>query len=101
MQSFHWDTTFDTGLSEVDAQHKRLVEMINRLWNDTSGARAVPRPELEALLNELAAYAVYHFAEEEGMMRQADSPFIELHHHSHQTIALRVSEMTRSARATG
>jgi hemerythrin len=31
MDTFHWDEHFTTGLQTVDQQHRRLVELINRL----------------------------------------------------------------------
>lgn len=33
MEAFRWSSNFVTGLTEVDEQHSRLVERINRFGN--------------------------------------------------------------------
>ncbi len=71
MESFHWDTHFETGLAEVDQQHHFLVDLINRFGNLLTQVAPVSRGTLEEVLTELAAYSQYHFTEEEGLMRRA------------------------------
>jgi len=38
METFEWSSLFETGLAEVDAQHKRLVELVNQLGQDVDSA---------------------------------------------------------------
>ncbi len=82
---FPWNTCFITGLPEVDDQHRKLVELINRLGalvtrNDADFANA-----FASVLRELADYAKYHFAEEESLMAREhlDARNIEEHHKKH------------------
>lgn len=72
MESFRWDQYYVTGLEEVDAQHMRLVAMINRLGNLAADPGGPHADEIASVLSELAEYAVYHFTEEEGLMREVD-----------------------------
>ena len=93
MEAFAWTPCFVTGLDEVDAQHHRLVDLINRFGSLLleSGASAT---ELESVFVELADYARYHFSEEESMMsaQGLDPRYIEEHRKSHERF---LSEVTR------
>ncbi len=68
MESFHWDSSFETGLSEVDEQHHHLVDVINRFGSMLMEAGTVSADEAEAVFTELASYAQYHFSTEESFM---------------------------------
>ncbi|MEB3263758.1 MAG: GGDEF domain-containing protein [Synechococcus sp.] len=66
-EPFHWDQHFVTGLAAVDAQHHRLVDMINRLGRLLAGNQT-GIADLDDLYGQLADYAVDHFREEERLM---------------------------------
>lgn len=95
MESFHWDKQFETGLTEVDRQHHFLVDLINRLGDLLTQIAQVSLSDLEAVLNELAAYAHYHFEEEEGLMRRVglDSRFFDQHLQFHRDFLQEVTRM--------
>jgi diguanylate cyclase (GGDEF)-like protein/hemerythrin-like metal-binding protein len=85
MAAFVWDESFTTHLESVDVQHRRLVDLINRLGDeviqgDDGGPEALTRT-----FEELRQYAVYHFSDEENLMAQAGLPadFVALHHQQH------------------
>jgi hemerythrin-like metal-binding protein/PAS domain S-box-containing protein len=62
---FPWNDHFSTGLDEIDLQHKRLIELLNRLASQVAnGAQA---SVLDGIFDELAEYAVYHFDTEEAI----------------------------------
>ena len=60
---FPWNESFDTGLPEIDEQHRRLVQLLNTLASHIAFGSGVQ--EVSVLLDELADYAVYHFQTEE------------------------------------
>ena len=63
IEIFPWNRNFETGLAEVDAQHRRLVALLNTLVSHlTVQADA---PTLNAIFDELSDYAVSHFTSEE------------------------------------
>ncbi len=68
IEAFVWDARFDTGVVVVDEQHRKLVDLINRLG--TLSARLASTAELGTILEELKNYTVYHFGTEEDLMRQ-------------------------------
>ncbi len=76
MSIFTWDDSYSVGLSSVDYQHKRLVEMINQL--DEAVATGSDETTLRSILKGLYDYTFYHFTTEEEMMRAAGPA---LHHH--------------------
>lgn len=68
VEAFIWDNKFNTGVEIVDEQHRKLVDLINRLGSIS--ARLTSTAELGEILNELANYTVYHFGTEEALMKQ-------------------------------
>jgi hemerythrin len=68
MQSFQWGENFLTGLTDVDDQHHKLVDLINQ-FGDLLSENELKVNDINILLRELADYSKYHFTEEEEMMR--------------------------------
>ena len=85
MDAFCWNPCFVTGLVEVDAQHRHLVDVINRFGELVMAETGATRPALDAVFVELADYARYHFADEEALMESAglDPAYVEHHRQSH------------------
>lgn len=85
MESFVWDECFVTGVASVDAQHQRLVDVINRVGDLRASGAAEPGTRLEPLLDELTEYTRYHFDEEERLMsaRGLDARHVEGHRAAH------------------
>lgn len=60
---FPWDDNFNTGIAVIDAQHKKLVSLLNKLASHVAFHR--DNLELSAIFDELTDYTLYHFATEE------------------------------------
>lgn len=69
MSGFQWNKEFETGLTEVDEQHQRLVNITND-FSKLVQRKDVSLPELTDVFNELASYTQYHFTEEEKLMAE-------------------------------
>lgn len=94
-----WSRQFETGMPEIDQQHRRLVQFINEigclLQDDMETASFVK--SLLRIFDELARYVDYHFRFEEKLMRRCE----EEHHAAHklayadfvQQISLAVSKV--------
>jgi hemerythrin-like metal-binding protein len=65
-RGFRWESRYDTGLPDIDSQHRVLLSLINLLIAalDTPDETAVVR----RCLAELVAYASRHFECEEALM---------------------------------
>jgi len=95
MDVFRWNQYYVTGLKEVDDQHMRLVAMINRLGNIVANGEGSDPGAIPNLLTELADYAVYHFAEEERLVHEAqlDSRHRSAHKSEHQSFTNEVARL--------
>jgi hemerythrin-like metal-binding protein len=64
---FPWDKNFETGISKIDEEHKRLVDILNHLAAHLAN-RSHP-VTLTKYFDELAEYADYHFKSEEKIWK--------------------------------
>ena len=53
METFKWDDCFVTGLSTVDEQHRRLVDIINRFGRILTRPGGALAQDMELVLAEL------------------------------------------------
>ncbi len=100
MEAFVWDQRFVTGLEKVDAQHRRLVDIVN-LVGDILTAQHASEDDLQTIFRQLADYARFHFADEEKLMDAAgvDPRHSTRHKEHHAQFIAQVVQMWR-ARAT-
>jgi len=92
-----WSDELSVGIEEIDAQHKILVELVNRLYDETivhnSGLEI-----LDGILNELVEYTIIHFAVEESLFRIFDFPGTEIHTRHHDELKAQVLELQDKVR---
>lgn len=69
MNSFEWDSCYETGLDDVDEQHQYLVEVINR-YGGLIAQNNISMHDIRMALFEMSRYAEFHFKEEENLMRE-------------------------------
>lgn len=62
IEVFPWNKNFDTGIKDIDEQHRQLVYILNKLANSLVYDNEL---ETENIFQELADYAHYHFSQEE------------------------------------
>ncbi|MGE5466010.1 MAG: bacteriohemerythrin [Ignavibacteria bacterium] len=87
---FVWNESMSVGRAELDADHKRLIGIINRLWvAEDNGNRQV----IEFVLDDLVHYTESHFKREEQMMEDAEYDDFERHRRIHQAICRRLEEI--------
>jgi hemerythrin-like metal-binding protein len=91
METFEWSRLFETGLPEVDAQHQRLVELVNQLGQNVDSASPA---HIDEALQALAAYTVYHFQCEEAIMAAAQvaPAHADRHRETHRRFIKQVGE---------
>lgn len=76
------------GVPEMDAHHKHLVALLNRLH--TAMAAGQGRAAQASILDELAAYTVQHFEAEEAWMKRHGYARLEAHKAEHARLAASV-----------
>ena len=72
-----WEVGYELGIEDIDLQHHFFFNLINRLAKEL--LQANDAEYRGALINELNAYAKFHFISEENMMRKSAYPHF-LHH---------------------
>lgn len=75
---FPWNESFNTGVLQIDEQHRRLVELLNLLASNV--AYQSDLPALNEIIEQLADYAVYHFQTEEAIWHQYIPEDLETQH---------------------
>ena len=94
METFQWDHHFVTGLAQVDDQHRKLVDIINKL-SELLTEDVIHIEDVNQIYNELANYAVYHFNEEESFMLEVgvDARHVNSHIDIHKGFLENVSSI--------
>jgi len=70
MEFIHWDESLSVGVPAMDDEHKILIGIINRLYNNVEIEK---NPKM--FWNEITAlidYCLYHFSDEEELLRSVN-----------------------------
>ncbi len=95
MEPIVWTDEFCIGHEVIDAQHKWLVEMINRLIADPRAKTG--SATVSETLREMTDYVRFHFATEENLMREIGFPHLEEHAAQHRAFEMKTAALIRSA----
>ena len=79
MPFVYWTSDLDTGLDDIDAQHRQLVDYT--------------KEAIELELQHLIDYTVEHFSYEEMMLEEAQYRLVEQHRKVHQNFVNRMSTL--------
>lgn len=89
--TIEWDNSLETGVAEVDEDHRNLVRLINEL--DAMLSQGVDTARFGAVIDTLIDYAENHFRREEEMLERLGYPDIVIHAESHAGFAHRLGAM--------
>jgi hemerythrin len=89
-----WSDSLSVGIQEIDEQHKVLINLINRLFDETIVKQA-SLSVTEEVLEELIQYTIVHFAVEESLFRIFDYPGIDQHMSLHVDLKKQVLELQK------
>jgi hemerythrin len=84
MALIEWRDEFNTGIAEVDHEHRELVDLINQLHEQLQ--RDADHDTVSAFLGEVFAKISAHFALEETVMRKHRYDEYEAHKAEHETL---------------
>ena len=79
-----WSDDYSVGIDKVDDEHKSLINKINALYEAVNNNE--PEAKMLSLLDDLLDFGVYHFTEEEQLMRDAGYKDYDSHKAIHDTI---------------
>lgn len=89
MAHIKWQSDLDTGIDVIDDQHRRLVDMINKLHDAQLNH---DNKEVGEVLNDVIDYTISHFAFEESLLEEAGYEFLRPHRKVHELFVRRVQE---------
>ena len=87
----NWDSTYSVGVKTIDEQHKRIVDIINQLIEDSH--LYVHSERISEMLGQLRVYAREHFKDEESLLKKHKFHNIDLHKEEHMEFRLRLLEL--------
>ncbi len=85
-----WTGELDTGIPDIDQQHRRLVDLINQLF--TSMREGNNKTEIARVVDELVNYTDTHFSFEEELMRSHGYPGYSEHQRIHQSFVAQINQ---------
>lgn len=91
MPWIEWGPEYSVHINKIDEQHKKLVGIINKLYEalaDETGLKEFIRKVIEDLLD----YTNYHFGTEEDLMRNSGHPNFLEHKAEHDSFVKKVLE---------
>ncbi len=83
-----WGKNYELNIPIIDSQHKKLVELINRLYEALMDMRS--KEILEELISELIHYTEYHFKSEEELFEKYNYPLSTKHKQEHSKFVEKV-----------
>ncbi len=72
-----WSEKYSVKVKELDNQHKKLIDIINKLDNNMRQGKG--KEVLGNVLNEMLDYTRVHFTAEERILRESAYPDYENH----------------------
>lgn len=90
-----WDDSFVIGHDVIDAQHKKLFDMTESLYISIVDGDSV---DIKSILLELYKYTIYHFNEEEALMRKMGYQDLSKHKSEHDAFIQDLDKIADKAR---
>jgi hemerythrin len=86
-----WQPEFSVGVEAVDFEHREMIDLINKLYEEMEGK--MDADSIERFLGDIHATISAHFALEERMMRRAKYPEYEAHKNDHEDLLDQVRDL--------
>ncbi|MFO7658612.1 MAG: bacteriohemerythrin [Bacteroidales bacterium] len=96
---FPWKDEYATGIEVIDNQHKKLIELIDRLYS--SFMQRSEKEHMQHILKEVLDYANYHFDTEAELMRKHNYPKTSEHISIHDAFVATAIEFRHKHRYGG
>lgn len=91
MPIIQWNQVFSVNIKQIDAQHMKLVELVNLLHDSMKEGKG--KEVLSRILNELTAYTANHFKTEEDLFKKYGYPKTEVHILEHKNLVEKVLQI--------
>lgn len=88
MSLMQWNDQMSTGIDRFDREHKKLIDLLNSLYDAMKAGKG--KDVSGTILQELIAYTVTHFANEEKAFAEAGYEEAQRHHDIHEKMKAKV-----------
>ena len=89
-----WTDALCIGISQIDQQHKKLVDIINQL--DRAMRDRKGKDVLQEIIQNLTSYTHYHFSAEEELFELSDYEHIEEHKATHAKFIAKIDDFAEN-----
>ena len=91
MNNIIWDESLSVDVDEIDEDHRKLVDLFNMLGHSVTEGDTTDY--IEAVLEELISFTVWHFRHEERLMLKYNYEDLKNHKAEHQELIDSVREL--------
>ncbi len=91
-----WEPGLELGIATIDAQHRKLIELINTMYDASVSGQSM---EIGVVLKQLYEYACNHFHFEEQLFGKHHYPEAGEHHAEHVAFVQWLKEVEIEHRA--
>ncbi len=92
-----WNDTYSVKVKEIDLQHKKLVDIINELFDAMKAGKG--NTVIDKLLDELVKYTKYHFSAEENYMRKFKFDQSDIQEAQHKQFVAKINDFIEQYKA--
>lgn len=78
-----WNDSYILNVPEIDLQHKKLVNIMNELYDVAVGPEEEYKTKMPIILKKLTDYTVYHFTCEESLQKGIGYTGCDTHKNTH------------------
>lgn len=86
-----WKPEYSVGIEAVDFEHREMIEMINKLYEEMSGRKDVD--SIEQFLGDIHATIAAHFALEERIMQRSAYAEYDAHKDDHEELLDQIRDL--------
>jgi hemerythrin len=97
MAFFEWSEKYSVGVPSIDGQHKKLIEIINSLYDSMRAGHG--ELALGKTLDDLLSYTRTHFRFEENLLQSKGYPDLVAHKKVHESLTAQVLDLVNQHKA--
>ncbi len=95
----YWRRDLETGLQDIDAQHKGLFQRVNRVLDACK--LGLGTSEIKRVLDYLRQDLSQHFAKEEELLAEYNDPNHLLHKQQHDSLMYALAQLEKQLQVDG
>ena len=93
MALFTWNNLLSVNIDKIDEEHKKLISMLNEFYDNI--ASKSNKENISELITKMKDYTIFHFTNEERLLRQHEYPKLKEHVNEHKIFIEKVNEMEK------